>query len=342
MELQSLYKAQQIRKKNADNTYPLQHVISTVSDRAIPQEISSSGNVSFYQADIKSYSDYYPFGMQMPGRFETAAGHNYRFGFQGQESDNEMDGSKSYYSFSYRVHDSRIGRFLSQDPLRNDYPWNSTYAFAENSPILFIDLEGRERATPDPNTGNTRLLPPALREYEQRHGRVDIHNPKTVHGGNKKPVGKLTWYKFEQTHNPLTPQPENQRTTRVITQTVPNPLTTESITETANGTTVIFTPETPQGTLGISFEQAADESGNPISVTVEIGVIDESGNIRDRRTITTSAAGSLSIEYSLSEGEKLYDSYSFSQPVPGGSGLSTVTTSTTTVETTVMDNDEEQ
>ncbi len=145
MEKQSLYKAQQIHEKNADNTYPLQHVISTVSDRAIPQEISSSGNVSFYQADIKSYSDYYPFGMQMPGRFETAAGHEYRYGMQGQESDNEMDGSKSYYSFKYRIHDARIGRFLSIDPLRNDYPWNSTYAFAENDVIRAIDLEGAEK-----------------------------------------------------------------------------------------------------------------------------------------------------------------------------------------------------
>ncbi len=145
MKYQSLYKAQQIREKNADYPYPLQHVISTVSDRAIPVDTYSPGQIGNYQADIKSYSDYYPFGMQMPGRFETAAGHNYRFGFQGQESDNEMDGSKSYYSFSYRVHDSRIGRFLSQDPLRKDFPWNSTYAFAENDVIRAIDLEGLEK-----------------------------------------------------------------------------------------------------------------------------------------------------------------------------------------------------
>ena len=33
---------------------------------------------------------------------------------------------------------------MSVDPLARKYPWNSTYAFAENSPISGIDLEGLE------------------------------------------------------------------------------------------------------------------------------------------------------------------------------------------------------
>ncbi|WP_039135598.1 hypothetical protein, partial [Flavihumibacter sp. ZG627] len=36
--------------------------------------------------------------------------------------------------------------FLSVDPLFKDYPWNSNYAYAENSPIAFIDLDGAERS----------------------------------------------------------------------------------------------------------------------------------------------------------------------------------------------------
>lgn len=36
-------------------------------------------------------------------------------------------------------------KFNSVDPLANDYPWNSTYAFAENDVIRSIDLEGAER-----------------------------------------------------------------------------------------------------------------------------------------------------------------------------------------------------
>jgi RHS repeat-associated protein len=68
----------------------------------------------------------------------------YRFRFNGQLKDDEFFGSGNAYSFEYRVNDTRLGRFLSVDPLYKDYPWNSTYAFSENRPIDGIDLEGLE------------------------------------------------------------------------------------------------------------------------------------------------------------------------------------------------------
>lgn len=71
---------------------------------------------------------------------------SYLFGFNGQLKDNEVYGEGNAYSFEYRIHDARIGRFLSVDPLAREYPWNSPYAFAENSPIKYIDLEGLEKA----------------------------------------------------------------------------------------------------------------------------------------------------------------------------------------------------
>lgn len=63
-----------------------------------------------------------------------------------------MYGEGNAYAFEYRIHDPRLGRFLSVDPLFRDYPWNSTYAFAENDVIRCIDLEGAEKLakiTPD-------------------------------------------------------------------------------------------------------------------------------------------------------------------------------------------------
>jgi hypothetical protein len=51
-------------------------------------------------------------------------------------------------SYKYRVHDPRIGRFLSIDPLAPDYPWNSPYAFSENKVIRFVELEGMESGDP--------------------------------------------------------------------------------------------------------------------------------------------------------------------------------------------------
>ena len=42
------------------------------------------------------------------------------------------------------MHDPRLGRFLSRDPLSKSYPWNSPYAFSENRVIDGLELEGLE------------------------------------------------------------------------------------------------------------------------------------------------------------------------------------------------------
>lgn len=75
---------------------------------------------------------------------DQVGGKDYRFGFNGQEKDNEIKGVGNSLSFQYRIYDSRLGKFLSVDPLASSYPWNSTYAFAENDVIRCIDLEGLE------------------------------------------------------------------------------------------------------------------------------------------------------------------------------------------------------
>lgn len=93
--------------------------------------------------------NYYPFGMEMPGRSFNST--SYRFAFQSQESDDEIFGShSSFLNFKYRGYDSRIGRFWSVDPLAASYPWNSSYAFSENRVIDAIELEGLEKVLINP------------------------------------------------------------------------------------------------------------------------------------------------------------------------------------------------
>jgi len=48
--------------------------------------------------------------------------------------------------FKFRIYDSRLGKFLSNDPLTKKYPWNSPYAYAENRVIDGRDFEGLEWA----------------------------------------------------------------------------------------------------------------------------------------------------------------------------------------------------
>ncbi|MGB1219226.1 MAG: RHS repeat-associated core domain-containing protein [Flavobacteriales bacterium] len=85
---------------------------------------------------------YYPFGMQMPGR--KFNGGDYRYGYQGQEQDNEIKGEGNSVNYKYRMHDPRLGRFFAVDPLAPEYPHNSPYAFSENRVIDGVELEGLE------------------------------------------------------------------------------------------------------------------------------------------------------------------------------------------------------
>jgi RHS repeat-associated protein len=81
---------------------------------------------------------------------------DYKYGFQGQEKDDEIKGAGNSLNYEYRMHDPRIGRFLSIDPLAKKYPHNSPYAFSENRVIDGVELEGLEYKKTDVN-GNVTI-----------------------------------------------------------------------------------------------------------------------------------------------------------------------------------------
>jgi len=69
---------------------------------------------------------------------------DYRFGFNGMEKDNQIKGVGNSLDFGARIYDSRLGRWMSLDPLAQKYPDLSPYNFVENSPIIFIDPDGKK------------------------------------------------------------------------------------------------------------------------------------------------------------------------------------------------------
>jgi len=85
----------------------------------------------------------YPFGMEMPGR-EYSSGSGYRYGFNGKEKDDEVMGEGNEIDYGMRVYDTRIGRFLSMDPLLEKFPMLTPYQYASNTPIQAIDIDGTE------------------------------------------------------------------------------------------------------------------------------------------------------------------------------------------------------
>ena len=80
--------------------------------------------------------------MLLPNRHGSSS--DYRYGFQGQEKDDEVKGEGNSYNFMFRMHDPRIGRFFAVDPLTDKYPHYSPYAFSGNKVIDHNELEGLE------------------------------------------------------------------------------------------------------------------------------------------------------------------------------------------------------
>ena len=121
----------------------LGNVLVTISDKRIPM-LTNGGALSYYDADVVSAQDYYPFGMQIPGRKFEQANSSYRYGFNGKENDNEVKGEGNQQDYGMRIYDGRLGRFLSVDPITKNYPMLTPYQFASNTPIQAIDLDGLE------------------------------------------------------------------------------------------------------------------------------------------------------------------------------------------------------
>jgi RHS repeat-associated protein len=129
--------------KNYELSDHLGNVAVVVGDRRMAVDGNADLAVDFFEAEVLSARDFYPFGMVMPERsFSTSA---YRYGFNGKEFDSEWKGEGNSYDYGFRVHDARLGRFLSVDPLAAGYPWNSPYSYAEGDVIRSIDLDGLER-----------------------------------------------------------------------------------------------------------------------------------------------------------------------------------------------------
>jgi RHS repeat-associated protein len=118
----------------------LGNVLVTVSDRKLGIDNNSDGVIDYYTADVITANDYYPFGMDMPGRKLGGAA---RYGFNGKERDKDMN-SVTAYDYGFRIYNPAIGKFLSVDPLTQEYPELTPYQFASNIPIAGIDLDGGE------------------------------------------------------------------------------------------------------------------------------------------------------------------------------------------------------
>jgi len=86
--------------------------------------------------------NYYPFGMKLGIGY---SGTTNNLGYNGkEEQDFALNGlSLDWYDYGARFYDSRISRWLSKDPLSEEYVYLTPYNYCENNPIILIDPNGK-------------------------------------------------------------------------------------------------------------------------------------------------------------------------------------------------------
>jgi RHS repeat-associated protein len=130
------YYARDLNKKIYELSDHLGDARVTVSDR----------KNSDSTAVLVSYDNFYAFGSELPGKSYST--NNYRYGFNGQEKDDEAKGAGNSYDFGARIYDPRLGRFLSIDPKSREFSGISTYGFSNNCPIRLVDINGEAAGDP--------------------------------------------------------------------------------------------------------------------------------------------------------------------------------------------------
>ena len=154
-------------------TNHLGNVMAVISDKASDTS----------EPTVVSLSDYYPFGMTEPGRSWNAG--DYRFGYTGHEKENDL--AEGVYTTEYRLLDTRLGRWMSVDPLAKISPSENTYNYCSGNPIIFWDSDGRIKCKEDGTldiTYDDEVVNPLLEQRRQQYDAIDPGNPMNPYSGS--------------------------------------------------------------------------------------------------------------------------------------------------------------
>ncbi|GAA3594118.1 hypothetical protein GCM10022396_09130 [Flavivirga amylovorans] len=93
-------------------------------------------------SEILEENNYYPFGLKHKGYNNVVNSTNpaLKYKYNGKELEEALD--YDMYEYEARHYDAALGRFVTVDPLAEDYSFQSPYAYAVNNPIFFIDKLG--------------------------------------------------------------------------------------------------------------------------------------------------------------------------------------------------------
>jgi RHS repeat-associated protein len=107
-------------------------------------------NGSIALSEITEENNYYPFGLKHQNYNDDYSSNRNavaaKFKYNGKELNDEL--GLDWYDYGARFYDASLGRFHTIDPLAEKFPWQSTYVYADNNPIRYIDVNGMAGGDP--------------------------------------------------------------------------------------------------------------------------------------------------------------------------------------------------
>jgi len=159
----------------------LGNVLVTVSDRR--QQVSAGGiNVDSYLADVVSANDYYPGGMEMPGR-KSQGISTYHYSINGQEKSPEI--APNTTTAEYWQYDSRIVRRWNVDPVLKTY--ESPYMAFSGNPVWFADPNGADTLSATSQGGDPNPKPQTVILFISQKRWPNVYNTMMQGAAKGKP-----------------------------------------------------------------------------------------------------------------------------------------------------------
>ncbi|UOX34841.1 DUF4329 domain-containing protein [Flavobacterium sediminilitoris] len=154
--------------------------------------LSYSTDPSTKALEILEENNYYPFGLKhanynMSRKAYYKSGGDlvleepcpscpidFKYNYKYQEQERQDELGLNWDSFKWRNYDYAIGRFMNIDPLAEDYPLWTPYAFSGNRVVDSRELEGLE-----PHTVHSSLQE-ASRNFSQEYNGYSIHEKREI------------------------------------------------------------------------------------------------------------------------------------------------------------------
>lgn len=168
----------------------------------------NGGKKKFAKEEQTQQSEEYEIKQRLAGEYIE-----YKYKYQGQERQDEL--GLNWDSFKWRNYDYAIGRFMSVDPLAEDYVYNSPYAFAENRVVDGRELEGLEWTSSTSSDGKTVNLNLNVRTVNNTNGSLTNAQVATLASERALVLNKTIGGTDAQNRNVIVTVCENENATMV-------------------------------------------------------------------------------------------------------------------------------